>query len=141
MNIYVNNDTDIDLDGYYDNVLDACKVSLLSENADITAEISITFVDDDVIREMNHSYRDIDEVTDVLSFPSGYDPKGTLYGDIFICYNQAIRQAAEIGNTPEREIMFLTVHGTLHLLGYDHLDDTSEKTMIEKQKEIMKNLP
>jgi probable rRNA maturation factor len=86
---------------------------------------------------MNRIYRNKDEITDVLSFTAGKDPNGTLHGDIFICYEQAERQAAEIGNSAEQEIIFLTVHGTLHLLGYDHSNEDNEKIMIQKQKEIL----
>jgi probable rRNA maturation factor len=137
MRIYINNDTDSDLEKYYDGARAACEAAA---GKDFNAEIGITFVDDDIIREMNKIYRDNDAVTDVLSFPADEAPDGTLYGDIFICYNQAMRQAVEIGSTETREIIFLTVHGTLHLLGYDHSDEQSENIMINKQKEIISSI-
>ncbi|MCL2702988.1 MAG: rRNA maturation RNase YbeY [Defluviitaleaceae bacterium] len=118
----------------------ACEAAFANEGTGIKAEIGITFVTEDVIRNMNKVYRGKDTVTDVLSFPADAGPDGTLLGDIFICYEQAVRQAGEIGNTVEREIAFLTAHGTLHLLGYDHNDGENEKIMILKQKEILGNI-
>ncbi|MBR5143801.1 MAG: rRNA maturation RNase YbeY [Clostridia bacterium] len=93
------------------------------------AEVSVTFCDNEYIRGINLEHRNKDSATDVLSFPM-YDldesepelnPDGTItLGDIVISLERAAEQAAELGNTLEREVAFLVIHSTLHLLGYDH---------------------
>jgi len=100
-------------------------------------EISVAIVSPEEIRELNKQYRDIDSVTDVLSFPM--NENGVL-GDIIICYERLLEQALKIGNTPEEELAFLTVHSMLHLFGYDHVDKLDEKKMIAKQKEIISEM-
>ncbi|MCL2187901.1 MAG: rRNA maturation RNase YbeY [Defluviitaleaceae bacterium] len=98
-------------------------------------EVSISFAPIDAMREMNQTYRGKDSETDVLSFP-GFANSPAL-GDIVICPEVAERQAVEYGHTYERELAFLTVHGLLHLLGYDHVNEADEKQMHAKQDEIM----
>ena len=137
MHIYVNNETNYDLEKFFGDIINACEMAAGKE---FDAEIGVTFVSSDDIRVMNRDYRGKDSVTDVLSFPADTAPDGRLYGDIFICYEQAVRQAAEIGNSDRREIVFLAVHGMLHLMGYDHEDDVNENIMIKKQKEIIGGL-
>lgn len=136
MGIYINNETDNDIKIYEDSMKTACEKVLFAEGAK-AVEIGVTFITDEAVRRMNRDYRGADKVTDVLSFSSGKDPEGVLYGDIFISFDQAARQAAEIGNTIGRELVFLTVHGTLHLLGYDHENKADEEIMTAKQREIM----
>ena len=136
MTIHINNDTEENLDEYYNSVTD---ISEAAAGSGFNGEISITFVDCEVIKELNRDYRGIDEITDVLSFGGDLGPDGVLYGDIFICYNQAVKQAKEIGNTTEQEIVFLAVHVMLHLMGYDHGNEADERVMIAKQKEIINN--
>ncbi|MDR0271961.1 MAG: rRNA maturation RNase YbeY [Clostridiales bacterium] len=106
-------------------------------------EVSISFVSDEEIRELNNKYREQDKPTDVLSFPTMEAPPGKIFpmGDIVISTETAARQAQEYGHTYERELTFLTVHGMLHLLGLDHeasLED--EKIMEEITDEIIKSL-
>ena len=137
MTIHINNDTSYPID--YDTIMYACKAALEADRC-LRAEIGITLVTDTAIREMNKTYRGIDEVTDVLSFNVGDNPENILYGDIFICYGRAMRQAAEVGNTRKRELAFLTVHGTLHLLGYDHETEEDEEVMTAQQRKVMKSL-
>jgi len=96
-------------------------------------ELSISIVTPEEIQELNNQYRNKNEPTDVLSFPS----EGKNLGDIIICLNKAIAQAEEYGHSLERELAFLTAHGFLHLCGYDHLSDEDEKDMIAAQKEIL----
>lgn len=98
--------------------------------------MSIIFVEDKEIHEMNYKYRGKNYITDVLSFPSEEED---YLGDIFISIDQASRQAKEINNTLLQEICFLSVHGYLHLIGYDHQNPEEEKEMILKQKEILKD--
>ena len=125
------------------------------EECDFDAEVSVTIVDNKTIREINRQQRDIDRVTDVLSFPmlwfdengdvidSDYDTDGDLLllGDIVISAERAMEQAKEFGHSFRREMAFLTVHSMLHLLGYDHVDDPEgERIMFAKQEEILKLL-
>lgn len=98
-------------------------------------EMNIVFLDKDQIQEMNRTYRNIDKVTDVISFP---DQDENYIGDIFICLDRAKEQAVDYGHSIEREIGFLAVHGYLHLLGYDHHTVAEEKEMFAKQEEILK---
>lgn len=120
----------------------ACRAVLHEENFNDNAEIELTFVDDEQIKELNKEYRNIDKSTDVLSFPLGengiYDknPENGFYmlGDIVISVDHAEKQADLYGHGIEREIAFLTVHSMLHLLGYDHVDG-GEQQRIMRQKE------
>jgi len=92
-------------------------------------EINLSFVSGKEIMELNLTYRNKNEVTDVLSFPPS--------GDIVICTEVAIIQAEKYGHSNEREFAFLAVHGLLHLLGYDHKTPEDEAMMIQKQEEIL----
>ncbi|WP_460321562.1 rRNA maturation RNase YbeY [Alkalibacterium psychrotolerans] len=115
------------------------------------AEVSITVVTNEKIKEINRDYRDKDKVTDVISFAieddeqelfKEFDLDGITIprdlGDIFISYDKAVEQAEEFGHSVERELGFLMVHGFLHLNGYDHMTDEDEKKMFSLQEEILK---
>ncbi len=106
-----------------------------------TGDLSIQIDTPDRIRELNRQFRNIDRVTDVLTFPAweGEDPlSGDGYlGDIMICYERASEQAIEYGHSLRRELAFLAVHGVLHLLGYDHMNEEDEKVMFGKQEEVL----
>ncbi len=105
-----------------------CHAVLELENFEGSAEISVRFVDNEQIRELNNTYRNIDTETDVLSFPLGengvydvnLDTGAKLLGDIVISVEKAVEQAELYNHPLQREIGFLTVHSMLHLLGYDH---------------------
>lgn len=107
-------------------------------------EVSVVFADDEYIRELNHQYRGIDKATDVLSFaldegeePDVVDgPEESLLGDIVISLETAIRQAEEFGHSLERELSYLTIHGMLHLTGYDH-ETPEEKAEMRNQEEFI----
>nr|WP_246589364.1 rRNA maturation RNase YbeY [Desertibacillus haloalkaliphilus] len=117
------------------------------ENISEGTELSITFVDNERIKEINREYRDKDAVTDVISFAlneqvsdeveivGGEIPN--LLGDIIISIPRATEQAKSYNHSFEREIGFLVVHGILHLLGYDHMTEEEEKQMFSRQKEIL----
>ena len=102
-------------------------------------------MNDEEIHEMNREYRGVDRVTDVISF-AFEDNNDLVYndirmlGDIFICIPQMKRQAIEYGHSEKRELAFLAVHGILHLLGYDHMNEEDEKIMFDLQKKIVKDL-
>lgn len=115
-------------------------------------EVSLTFVNDEEIHQLNRDYRGMDKPTDVLSFAiqeEGEDELDIVYevedeeeeipfdgmlGDIIISTERAIQQAADYGHSLERELAFLFVHGFLHLIGYDHQDEASEAVMTAKQE-------
>ena len=116
------------------------------EGVSLQSELSVLFVDDRGIRELNRDFREIDRATDVLSFPSGeYPPEeGTdfLYvGDMALSLERARSQAEEYGHSYEREIAFLTAHSVLHCLGYDHVDGPEqEKEMFSRQEAILQGM-
>jgi len=110
-----------------------------------SGDVCVLITDAEEIQRLNASYRNIDRVTDVLTFPAWEGdailcpPDGYL-GDIAICFERAKEQAAEYGHSLERELAFLSVHGALHLLGYDHMQPDDEKKMFAKQDEILNEL-
>lgn len=123
-----------------------CQAVLVNEQFLQDAEVSVTFVSNAEIKNLNRIYRQKDTETDVLSFPLGenghYDTNQetgcVLLGDIVISLEMAIRQAHIYGHSLEREIGFLTVHAMLHLLGYDHeTSPLAERIMREKEEEIL----
>jgi len=113
-----------------------------------TAEVSITLTDNVYIHELNMKYRNIDRPTDVLSFAlnEGEEPEivdgpvVNMLGDIIISVERATEQAAEYGHSIEREIAFLTVHGMLHLLGYDHMEEVDRVEMRKEEDYVMEKL-
>lgn len=121
--------------------------TLVYDEFDTECEVSLSFVSDEEIQEINKNFRDMDKATDVLSFPQiDYDvdevvmtnEKGEIVlGDIIISVDTAKRQAEEYGHSLKREICFLTVHSMLHLLGYDHMTEEEEAEMFGKQKDIL----
>lgn len=98
------------------------------------AEISLSFVGDEEIRELNGRYRGVDAPTDVLTFPLDDDP---VLGDIVVSVPTARRQAEAYGHSLRREIFFLIVHGFYHLLGYDHDTEEAEAEMFRRQEELL----
>ena len=124
----------------------SCNATLKLEGFDSPAEVDVTLVNDEEIKEMNRLYRNIDSATDVLSFPLGengnYDrnPENGAFmlGDIVISVDHALAQANLYGHGIEREVAFLTVHSMLHLLGYDHENGGLEQmTMREKEENVL----
>lgn len=128
-------------------------------------EVNISFVSKSEIKKLNDKFRQKDAVTDVLSFPNLLEPgrtnmqlitdkldkitfaseinpeNGTIFvGDICICKSVVFKQAKEFGNTKLREIVYMAVHGLLHLLGYDHMTDDDKAVMREMEEKIMKKV-
>ena len=97
-------------------------------------QINIILVSDEKIQEMNKQYRHKDYVTDVLTFPDGYLNN---LGDVFISIPKCITQSEELGHSFNRELGFLTVHGFLHTLGYDHQTKEEEEIMVSLQENIL----
>lgn len=124
----------------------AAAAVLAMENCDPAAEVSIVFVDDEYIQRLNREYRGVDAPTDVLSFalnegePMPEDEGEQLLGDVVISLPTAERQAVEYGHSLEREVAFLTVHGVLHLLGYDHQTEEERRLMREKEEAVLRSL-
>lgn len=114
------------------------------------AEVSVSFVTNDRIREINREYRGKDQPTDVISFAMEEAGEGEMaiqdsgeprvLGDIIISLDRTKEQAADYGHSFERELGFLAVHGFLHLLGYDHMNESDEKKMFAKQDVILSSL-
>ena len=104
----------------------------------------IIFISDDEMHKLNKEYRGIDRTTDVLSFALNdnkhIQTEINSLGDIFISIPKMISQADEYGHSEKRELSFLTLHGILHLLGYDHMTEVDEKIMFGLQKEILNEL-
>jgi len=119
----------------------AVEAVLTEEECDGDFEISVSFVTNEEIKKLNKEYRNVDNETDVLSFPMNEEFDGvTILGDIVISTQKIIEQADDFGHSPEREMIYLTVHSMLHLLGYDHMENDEKSAMRAKEKEIMKNL-
>lgn len=119
-------------------IMESLKVEGLSSEV----EVSISFVDNEEIKELNRAYRGVDKSTDVLSFPLDDDiiVPIPLLGDIIISMETAIEQAADFGHSLDREIGYLIAHSMFHLMGYDHMDEDGKNIMRSKEKQVMKNL-
>ncbi len=121
--------------------------ALAYEDFQCSTEVSVTFTDNEGIREINREHRDIDSATDVLSFPMMSEDgdcdinmgnEAIILGDIVISLERAREQAKELGHSYTREVAFLTVHSVLHLLGYDHVtSEEDERIMCEKQSAVL----
>jgi probable rRNA maturation factor len=116
--------------------VDAARLAAVSEAALAAvgragADVSVTITNDRRLRELNGTYRGKDKPTDVLSFP--YDDEGGPLGDVVISVDRALAQAAERGHSLQREAELLTLHGTLHVCGYDHETDGGEMDRIERR--------
>ncbi|MCY6354860.1 rRNA maturation RNase YbeY [Clostridium sp. ZS2-4] len=134
------------------------KYALKEEKVDIPTEVSVIFIDNEKIREINKEQRNFDKVTDVLSFPMLDYPAGQVYkdtyqhhkftdadldegdlvlGDIVLSLERAEEQSDEYNHSFEREVCYLTVHSVLHLLGYDHMEDNDKIKMRRREEEIL----
>lgn len=109
-------------------------------------EISLALVDGEEIQELNRMYRNVDKVTDVLSFPQFDDlnelpeEEEILLGDVVICRQRAEEQAEEFGHSVEREMVYLFVHSICHLLGYDHMEEQEKAEMRAKEESVMERI-
>lgn len=127
----------------------AVKGALKHENVGYATEISVTFTDNEGIRELNREHREKDSPTDVLSFPMytfidgdvPFEGETAELGDIVLSLERADEQAKEFGHSFKREVAFLTVHSVLHLLGYDHeTSEEDEREMFDIQNKIMEEI-
>lgn len=106
-------------------------------------EVSLSFVSKEEIHELNKTYRNVDNHTDVLSFPliedfcDIDDDEDILLGDVVICPEKAVEQAEEYGHSQERELVYLFVHSIFHLLGYDHMEENERAQMRACEEKVM----
>ena len=135
--------------------------TLKEEEVDVGCEVSLLFVDNDEIREINNETRGIDRATDVLSFPmldyedkkvfkemyknyefsqSDFDGDELVLGDVVLSLERALEQSEEFNHSFEREASYLVVHSILHLLGYDHMEDEDKLVMRKREEEILNKL-
>lgn len=116
---------------------------LHTEGVDPAAEVSLVFVDEDYIQRLNREYRGVDRPTDVLSFaleegePMPAGGGEVLLGDVVVSLPAAQRQSVEYGHSFAREVAFLTVHGVLHLLGYDHQTEEESARMRAREEAVL----
>ncbi|WP_035288159.1 rRNA maturation RNase YbeY [Clostridium sp. KNHs214] len=158
--LYIDNRQEkINVDEHFESTLEnIIEWALKEEKVDLDCEISILFVDNEAIREINKEQRGIDRDTDVLSFPMLDYPEGKVYkdvylkksfddsyfdegklvlGDIVLSLEKGKAQSEEYGHSFLRECCYLTVHSVLHLLGYDHMEEEDKKKMREREEEIL----
>ncbi|AGC90490.1 rRNA maturation RNase YbeY [Staphylococcus warneri] len=138
--------TELVKDEWYEQIEKLLNFAKQEEQINEDAELSITFVDKSEIQEINKMYRDKDKVTDVISFALEEDEPDIdmsefniprVLGDIIICTDVAQEQSESYGHSFERELGFLALHGFLHLLGYDHMNEEDEKEMFGRQDAIL----
>ncbi|MBU3153579.1 rRNA maturation RNase YbeY [Clostridium estertheticum] len=134
--------------------------TLCEEKLSIDNEVSVIFIDNEEIREINKKYRGIDKITDVLSFPMLNYPENKVFKEVYINYKfdqsdlydeklvigdvalsleRAKQQSGEFGHSFIRECAYLTVHSVLHLLGYDHMEEDQKNIMRKREEEILNN--
>ncbi len=145
MTVFITNEQDkIEIPADWEEKINrVAAICLREEQMPEEAEVDLLFVDNEAIREMNREYRDKDSATDVLSFPI-YEPDEEiddedeiLFGDIVISLERAQEQCEEYGHSLEREVMYLLVHGLLHLSGYDHMEEEEKKVMRAQEEKLL----
>ncbi len=130
------------------------RYTLNAEGVDMPCEVNVLITDDTEIREINRSFRDIDKATDVLSFPmldlmpgrfdatpadTNCETGRVLLGDIVFSYDRVCAQAKQYGQSADREASYLVIHSVLHLLGYDHMDEGTEKRRMRAREKAILN--
>ena len=146
---------------FTENLKEVIEFALKEEEVLIPSEISMIFVDNEEIKEINNKTRGIDRATDVLSFPmldyedkkvfkelykdksfdvTFMDGEELVLGDIVLSLERALEQSKEYNHSFEREASYLVVHSVLHLLGYDHMEDLDKRVMRKREEEILSKL-
>ncbi|MBE6712908.1 MAG: rRNA maturation RNase YbeY [Ruminococcaceae bacterium] len=130
--------------GYKTAVRRAVSKVLEEEGFEGKAEVSVTLVSAEEIRELNKAWRGVDRPTDVLSFPleeeALFCERVTCLGDVIVCPAVIAAQSAEFGTTYRQEFCLMVIHSVLHLLGWDHAEENEKKEMFEKQEKILRSL-
>ncbi|EKQ50326.1 MULTISPECIES: rRNA maturation RNase YbeY [unclassified Clostridium] len=148
-------------DEFVEELTKVIEFALKEEEVNIACEVSLVFVDNNEIKEINNSTRRINKETDVLSFPmleyenkkvfkemykgyefsqSDFDGDELVLGDIVLSLEKALEQSKEYNHSYEREAAYLVVHSVLHLLGYDHMEEEDKKVMRSREEEILEKL-
>lgn len=144
MEILIDNRTDNwEVDDRIQKLIDEIiEVTLIHLHKETNYEISISFVTNGEIRELNKNYRNNDSVTDVLSFPmeEEFEFENIILGDVVISVDKIKEQAEEFNHSFERELGYLLVHSLLHLFGYDHIKEEDKILMRKEEKQIMDKL-
>lgn len=161
MTVQIENEGNFKFPFHYKKIArDVIEQTLEQEKCPYEAEVNLTLTGNDIIRETNRDFRNIDRVTDVLSFPmqnfehpadftfleednvDSFNPETgeLLLGDIMVCVPRAEEQAESYGHALKREYAFLIAHSMLHLLGYDHMHPEEAKIMEEKQENVLRDL-
>jgi probable rRNA maturation factor len=145
VSIEIANESGVDVDT--GSILAVARYTLADRGVNPLAELSVLLVDVEYMTELNHRWMGGDGPTDVLAFPmdessidhgpSDHGGEPALLGDIVLCPDVAAKQAATAGHAPADELHLLTVHGVLHLLGYDHAEPEEEREMFELQARVL----
>jgi probable rRNA maturation factor len=146
---------------FIEKITSVCDFALKEEGVNCQYQISLLFVDNEEIKEINNETRNINRETDVLSFPMLDFDEGKVFSDMYINYDfdetykdgdelvlgdmvlsleKALEQSKEYRHSYEREVSYLVVHSILHLLGYDHMEEDDKKKMREREEEILNKL-
>lgn len=160
MTVYIESETDHRLDLPYEEIIrSVAEAALDYEECPYEAEVNVLLTDNEGIHELNREHRGIDRPTDVLSFPMAEyespadfsaleeqddcfnpDTGELMLGDIVISVEKVQEQAAAYGHSEKRELAFLVAHSMLHLMGYDHMEDSEREEMEERQRRILEQL-
>ena len=149
MNININYENEAFVNADYEKVIErVCQEAAIVYGLGANAEISILLCHNEYIHQLNKQYRQIDRPTDVLSFALNESEEPAVdggldvnvLGDLIISVERAEEQAADYGHSVRREMAFLTVHGMLHLLGYDHMEEEERAEMEAEQRFVMEKL-
>jgi probable rRNA maturation factor len=143
MSIDVNNESGTEVDEQA--ILDIARYALARMRIHPLSELSVIVVDADAMEQLHIQWMDLPGPTDVMSFPmdelrpgrEGVEPEEGVLGDIVLCPSVAAKQAVEAGHAPIEEMLLLTTHGILHLLGYDHAEPDEEREMFELQRQLL----
>ena len=138
MNVFVANEQELPVDS--ERLIALARHTLSAEDVDGDAELSVLLIAGDHMQRLNSRFAGNDYPTDVLAFPmmeDSDDEDATLLGDVVICPQVAVENARKIGHTFEQEIDTLLIHGTLHLLGYDHQGKADKALMDRRLKEVL----
>ena len=143
MSVEVNNESGVDVDEA--EIVALARHVLAQMHVHPQAELSVVLVDETAMEQLHVQWMDEPGPTDVLSFPmdelrpgrDGEEPEEGVLGDIVLCPSVAEKQAAEAGHAMEEELLLLTTHGILHLLGYDHAEPEEEREMFELQRQLL----
>lgn len=147
MTVLISNDAELDMLLPTEEIEDAVACTMAHEGITRPVEVSVSFADDEEMRGLNRAWRDIDAPTDVLSFECDSPFDGDIpedepveLGDVILAPGVIAAQAPQFDATPAEECRLMLVHGLLHLLGYDHLDDEEAAAMEEREAEILREL-